>query len=247
MLQRRHGLDVGRHLPVGRLGSGHVGHGPQHLVDIDLDVKPDQANQELHSYATLQEHTKITSFEPHLHAPGMRMCLEAIWGFNIQTLTCAGYDHNWVRGYDYDDDHAPPRSGGLIAGALSMAAGEYVSVSSQADVERADLDPRMVSRLLFGMVNSLTEWYRPGGPHGPAELGDARRELAGLRPLMHIDLAVAIEIETLPQTLRRFLPVGQQLAYFLVKLSRRGLRGDGLELAQHVAIVVGLDHDRQQL
>lgn len=29
---------------------------------------------------------------------------------------------------------------GLISGALSMAAGEYVSVSSQADVERADLE-----------------------------------------------------------------------------------------------------------
>jgi vacuolar iron transporter family protein len=29
---------------------------------------------------------------------------------------------------------------GLVAGAMSMAAGEYVSVSSQADIERADLD-----------------------------------------------------------------------------------------------------------
>src|SRR3954468_4508787 len=29
---------------------------------------------------------------------------------------------------------------GLVAGALSMAAGEYVSVSSQADTERAELD-----------------------------------------------------------------------------------------------------------
>jgi VIT1/CCC1 family predicted Fe2+/Mn2+ transporter len=29
---------------------------------------------------------------------------------------------------------------GLVAGALSMAAGEYVSVSSQADTERADLN-----------------------------------------------------------------------------------------------------------
>src|SRR3954471_14508686 len=28
---------------------------------------------------------------------------------------------------------------GLVAGALSMAAGEYVSVSSQRDTERADL------------------------------------------------------------------------------------------------------------
>ena len=29
---------------------------------------------------------------------------------------------------------------GLVAGAMSMAAGEYVSVSSQADTENADLD-----------------------------------------------------------------------------------------------------------
>ena len=29
---------------------------------------------------------------------------------------------------------------GLVAGAMSMAAGEYVSVSSQADTERADLN-----------------------------------------------------------------------------------------------------------
>jgi hypothetical protein len=42
------------------------------------------------------------------------MCLEAIWGINIQTLTCAGYDHNWVRGYDYDDDVAPLLPKGTI-------------------------------------------------------------------------------------------------------------------------------------
>ncbi len=29
---------------------------------------------------------------------------------------------------------------------------------------RDDLDPDVVSRLLFGMVNSLVEWFRPGGP-----------------------------------------------------------------------------------
>ena len=29
---------------------------------------------------------------------------------------------------------------GLVAGAMSMAAGEYVSVSSQADTEKADLE-----------------------------------------------------------------------------------------------------------
>lgn len=42
--------------------------------------------------------------------------------------------------------HAAPRNilvagiAGLVAGAMSMAAGEYVSVSSQADTEKADID-----------------------------------------------------------------------------------------------------------
>jgi hypothetical protein len=42
------------------------------------------------------------------------MCLEAIWGYNIQTLSCAGYDHNWVRGYVYADDAAPLLPKGTI-------------------------------------------------------------------------------------------------------------------------------------
>lgn len=33
---------------------------------------------------------------------------------------------------------------GLVAGALSMAAGEYVSVSSQTDTEKADIDREMI-------------------------------------------------------------------------------------------------------
>jgi mono/diheme cytochrome c family protein len=74
---------------------------------INIDVRPNESGQELHAYAVLQEHTKYITFEPHLHAPGVRMCLEAIWGHNIQTLNCVGYDHNWVKQYVYDDDAAP--------------------------------------------------------------------------------------------------------------------------------------------
>lgn len=81
---------------------------------VDISIKPMEPNQQLHAYTVLQEHTKIISFEPHLHAPGSRMCLEAIWGSNIQTLTCAGYDHNWVRGYTYADDAAPLLPKGTI-------------------------------------------------------------------------------------------------------------------------------------
>jgi hypothetical protein len=81
---------------------------------VDIDIRGMEANQQLHAYTVLQQHTKIISFEPHLHAPGARMCLEAIWGFNIQTINCVGYDHNWVRGYDYTNDSAPLLPKGTI-------------------------------------------------------------------------------------------------------------------------------------
>jgi hypothetical protein len=81
---------------------------------VDIDIKANQSGQELHAYTVLTEHTKILSFEPHLHAPGARMCLEASWGYSTQTINCVGYDHNWVRGYDYDDDHAPLLPKGTI-------------------------------------------------------------------------------------------------------------------------------------
>ncbi len=48
---------------------------------------------------------------------------------------------------------------------------------------RPDVDPRVTSRLLFGTVNSLTEWYRPGGGLSPADLADGlvTTLFAGLR------------------------------------------------------------------
>ena len=94
--------------PSMKFTNGSVGNG------IDIDIKPMQAGQELHAYHILDEHTKIVLFEPHQHAPGTRMCLEAIWGHNIQQLSCAGYDHNWVKQYIYEDDYAPLLPKGTI-------------------------------------------------------------------------------------------------------------------------------------
>lgn len=50
---------------------------------------------------------------------------------------------------------------------------------------RADVDARLATRLLFGMINSIAEWYRPdiGGPDHGEEVADAvvRLAFAGLR------------------------------------------------------------------
>jgi VIT1/CCC1 family predicted Fe2+/Mn2+ transporter len=54
---------------------------------------------------------------------------------------------------------------GLVAGALSMAAGEYVSVSSQRDAEQADLrvEERELRRDPPGELQELTEIYEHRG------------------------------------------------------------------------------------
>ncbi len=48
---------------------------------------------------------------------------------------------------------------------------------------RPDVDPAVTARLLFGMVNSLTEWLRPTSQHSATELADAvaAAALDGLR------------------------------------------------------------------
>ena len=54
---------------------------------------------------------------------------------------------------------------GLIAGAMSMAAGEYVSVSSQADTERADLakEAEALKRMPEEETRELADIYRARG------------------------------------------------------------------------------------
>ena len=80
----------------------------------DLDIRPMDSDQRADAYFTLPENAKLSVFEPHMHAPGVRMCMEAVWGTSVQTLNCAGYDHNWVRVYKYADDAAPLLPKGTI-------------------------------------------------------------------------------------------------------------------------------------
>ena len=81
---------------------------------VDISIRPNQDGQTLHAYQALQNPIKLVAFEPHLHAPGERMCIEAIWGANVETLSCAGYDHNWVRSYVFEDHAAPLLPAGTI-------------------------------------------------------------------------------------------------------------------------------------
>jgi AcrR family transcriptional regulator len=54
--------------------------------------------------------------------------------------------------------------------AFNGAMAQLVEAASSEGTLRTDVDPRTITRLLFGMINSIVEWYRPGGPMTPAKL-----------------------------------------------------------------------------
>ena len=148
-----------------------VGNGP------DLDIKPMEANQRVDAYFTLPQHTKISTYEPHMHAPGVRMCLEAIWGVTVQTLNCSKYDHNWVRAYWYDDDAAPL----LPKGTILHVVGYFDTTPANRNVP----DPRNWSgsghRSVDNMMINLMQAITLTDQQFEAEVAQRRQRL-GLKP-----------------------------------------------------------------
>jgi VIT1/CCC1 family predicted Fe2+/Mn2+ transporter len=69
---------------------------------------------------------------------------------------------------------------GLVAGAMSMAAGEYVSVSSQADTEKADLarETRELKEQPEFELNELADIYVSRGLEKPLALEVAKQLMA---------------------------------------------------------------------
>ena len=135
------------HEPKRQRGGITIGNG-------ELDLRAMQANQQVHIYTTLRENTKITTFEPHMHASGVRMCLEAIWGGRTETLSCAGYDHNWVKVYNYAADSAPL----LPKGTLLHVTAYFDNTPSNTNV----VDPRNWGGLGHRSIDNMAILFAPG-------------------------------------------------------------------------------------
>ena len=115
----------------------------------EIQVLPNQADQRIDMYYVLPQHALVVNYEPHLHAAGVRKCLEVVYPPGrgdesvIETLNCAGYDHNWVRNYQYDDNSAPLLPKGTIV--------QTVAWFDNTAVNKNVLDPRNLSK--WGMTS----------------------------------------------------------------------------------------------
>jgi len=148
---------------------------------LNISIAPNEGGQELHAYAVLEDHVKVISFEPHLHAPGDRMCLEAIFKQHIETLSCVGYDHNWVRTYSFAENYEPL----LPKGAVMHITGYMNNTDANANVP----DPRnwqgSGNRSVANMFIDLGIQVRMTDEQFVAEMAH-RREVLGLDVNDHV-------------------------------------------------------------
>ena len=106
-----------------------------------LDIPADQDSVRLDGYYIMPQPGLLNTFEPHMHASGRRMCVEAIYPPDADThnyrlsprrevLSCADYDHNWAKVYVYQDDYAPL----LPKGAVLHLTGWYDNTTKNRNV-----------------------------------------------------------------------------------------------------------------
>ena len=90
------------------------------LTFNDLDIPAGEPDLRFDALAVTRNPSKLVTFEPHMHAGGTRMCLNAQYPNGVrETLTCAGYNHNWVKVYNYADHAAPLLPAGTILHAIA--------------------------------------------------------------------------------------------------------------------------------
>ncbi|WP_217183126.1 TetR/AcrR family transcriptional regulator [Streptomyces sp. AC495_CC817] len=67
--------------------------------------------------------------------------------------------------------------------AFDQRVTAIVAEAQREGLLRDDVDAAVATRLIFGMINSVVEWYRPGGAVDPDELGEdiMRMTLSGLQ------------------------------------------------------------------
>lgn len=173
---------------IGRIGFGTA----------EIDVLPNQDGQVRHFYQTLQENVKLTMFAPHMHAAGVRMCMEAIWAGRVETLNCAGYDHNWLRYYRYEDDAAPL----LPKGTILHGIGYFDSTAANPNI----VDPRNWTgfghRAIDNMLLVLAPAFILTDEEFAAEMA-ARRERLGLAEGQTVVGCPLCGFENLPVSGRR--------------------------------------------
>jgi hypothetical protein len=160
--ERNARLDIGLRLhPVGYKPDADIRAYTFGRTEIQVDAGV--TNHREDAYFVAPSAMKLINFEPHLHANGVRMCLEAVYGRVVETLNCSGYDHNWVRNYQYEENSMPLIPKGTILHAVAWMDNTVKNGNTIDPRNTATFGNSSVSNMfiMFNLAQFLTpEQYR---------------------------------------------------------------------------------------
>jgi AcrR family transcriptional regulator len=199
---------------------GRPGHDQQTVLRVAIDLFNRQG-YDATSIGDLARELGLTKSAIYHHVPSKEHLLESAIDEALDALTAALDEVAGLDGLDAGErlrvgvrssvtvlvDHLPAVT--LLLRVHGNTPVEEAALARRRDIDqrladmvraavdegsvRADLDPLLISRLLFGMVNSLTEWVRSDGTEGSdgEALADAVTALAfdGLTHAAHSDQA----------------------------------------------------------
>ncbi|SFE35677.1 TetR/AcrR family transcriptional regulator [Blastococcus tunisiensis] len=176
---------------------------PGHSLDSLLDVAVAAFNERGYDATSMEElaaRLGVTKSAIYHHVPGKVELLRLALDRALDALFAVTEEPEATTGRAVDRlEHVVRRSVQVLAAELPSvtlllrvrgnSAVERVALQRRRELDRIvtdlvraavaegdvrpDVDPAVTSRLLFGTVNSLTEWYRPDGGLGADDLADA--------------------------------------------------------------------------
>ena len=126
---------------------GRPGYDQQTVLNVAVDVF-NRHGYEATSMGILAENLGITKSAIYHHVPSKGDLLRLRGNTDVERLALA-------RRREFDHRVA-----------------DLVDAARQEGSVRSDIDPRTTTRLLFGTINSIVEWYKPGGPLPAQKLAD---------------------------------------------------------------------------
>ena len=141
---------------------------------LNIDVRGNEADQKVVALQTMRQNAKLTLFEPHLHAAGVRMCLDAFYPNGLsETLSCSGYNHSWVRAYPYAD-HAAPL---IPKGTILRVTGYFDTTRANKNVADGRNWSGLGHRSIDQMMINLTQGMYLSDEQFAAEMAERRNTL----------------------------------------------------------------------
>ncbi len=123
-----------------------------------LDIPAGAANVRHDGYFKLEKPTRLTSFQPHMHARGTALCIEAILPtMRVQPINCVNrFDPAWQLVYAYEDDSAPLLPAGTVLHVIGWHDNSSRNPNNPDPRNWAGSGGRTIDEMSFAWVSYYT-------------------------------------------------------------------------------------------